>query len=94
VTDPEVQRLRDEISAVDRRVLDDVNARVALVEELKRVKERLGLGFVDADRERAVVEGLVEANRGPLTDDGVRELVRDVLDLTKREVGRRDSAAS
>ena len=93
MTDPEVQRLRDEISAADRRVLDAVNARVALVEELKAVKERLGLGFVDADREREIVEGLVDANGGPLSDDGVRELVREVLDLTKREVRGRGSAA-
>lgn len=93
MTEPEVQRLRDEISAVDRRVLEAVNARVELVEELKRVKEQLGLQFVDPDRERELVDGLVDANGGPLSDDGVRELVREVLELTKREVRRRSDAS-
>ena len=87
--DPEVRRLREEISRVDRSILDAVNARLALVEELKRHKETVGLAFVDPERERAILEGLVGANGGPLTEDGVRELFAEVLELTKREVGRR-----
>jgi chorismate mutase/prephenate dehydratase len=88
VTDPEVRRLREDISRVDRSILDAVNMRVALVEELKRHKETLGLAFVDADREREILEGLVDANGGPLSEEGVRELFHEVLALTKREVGR------
>jgi chorismate mutase / prephenate dehydratase len=88
VTDPEVQRLREQISRVDRSILDAVNERVALVEELRQHKETLGLAFVDAEREREILEGLVDANGGPLSAEGVRELFRQVLELTKREVGR------
>jgi chorismate mutase len=88
VTDPEVQRLRQEISRVDRSILDAVNERVALVEELRQHKEALGLAFVDAEREREILDGLVGANGGPLSEEGVRELFRQVLELTKREVGR------
>jgi chorismate mutase len=93
VTDRDVQRLRAEISAVDQRVLDAVNARVELVAELKQVKEQLGLEFVDPDRERDLADALVDANGGPLSDDGVRELVRGLLELTKREVRRRVDAS-
>jgi chorismate mutase len=89
VTDPSVQRLRGEISAVDRSILDAVNARIGLVAELKRVKDEVGLPFVDPDREREILERLVGSNGGPLTEDGVRELFREVLALTKREVDRR-----
>jgi chorismate mutase len=94
VTDPEVQRLRDEISRVDGSILEAVNARVELVARLKAHKESLGLGFVDPDRERELLDRLVGESGGPLTEDGVRELFREVLALTKREVeGReRDSA--
>lgn len=87
--DPEVQRLREQISRVDRSILEAVNARLALVEELKRHKETVGLAFVDADRERAILEGVVDANGGPLSEEGVLELFAEVLDLTKRELGRR-----
>jgi chorismate mutase / prephenate dehydratase len=86
VTDPEVQRLRDEISHLDRSILEAVNARVELVARLKAHKESLGLGFVDPDRERELLDRLVGESGGPLTEEGVRELFREVLALTKREV--------
>jgi hypothetical protein len=31
---------------------------------------------------------LLRANRGPLSADGLREFFTEILDLTKREVGR------
>lgn len=88
--DPEVQRLRDQISRVDRSILEAMNARLAFVEELKRHKEAVGLAFVDPERERAILDELAGANGGPLSDQGVRELFAEMLELTKRELGRRD----
>jgi chorismate mutase / prephenate dehydratase len=90
VIDPEVQRLREEISGVDRRILEAVNARIELVARLRAHKEALGLPFVDPERERAILDGLVGTNGGPLSEDGVRALFAEVLELTKREVSGRD----
>ena len=70
--------------------LDAVNARLKLVAQLKRYKESRGIGFVDPEREEWMVNYLLRANRGPLSDEGLRELYVEVLDLTKREVARGD----
>ena len=86
-SDPTVQQLRDEIAAVDRAILDDVNARIELVARIRRYKAGAGLPFVDRDRERELIEALGAQNAGPLTADGLRELYTYLLDLTKREVG-------
>ena len=86
--DPEVQRLRDQISAVDRALLVAINTRLQLVATLKRHKEEVGLPFVDSNREAELVDALVGVNGGPLTDDGLRELYAYLLDLTKREVAQ------
>ena len=86
--DPTVRRLRDEISDLDRAILDASNSRLALVAELKRHKDASGLPFLDPDRERQLLDDLCSANRGPLSDDGVRELFCELLDLMKREVAR------
>ena len=86
MTDPTVQRLREEISALDRAILDAFNDRIGLVATLRRHKQEVGLPFVDPDRERQLLDDLVRANRGPLSDKGLRELFRELLDLTKREV--------
>jgi 3-deoxy-7-phosphoheptulonate synthase / chorismate mutase len=81
-----VLRLRDEISDLDRAILDAINARLELVAELKRYKDEHGLPFVDPDRERQLLDDLIAANRGPLSEEGLRELFCELLDLMKREV--------
>ena len=70
MTDPTVQRLREEISHLDRSILDAVNARIELVATLRRHKQEVGLPFVDQDRERQLLDDLVAANDGPLSDEG------------------------
>ena len=85
--DQTVQQLRDEIAAVDRAILDDVNARIELVAKIRSHKADAGLPFVDRARERELIEALGAQNAGPLTTDGLRELYTYLLDLTKREVG-------
>jgi chorismate mutase len=84
--DPTVQQLREEIAAIDRSILDDVNARIELVERIRRHKTEVGLPFVDPARERELIDVLAAANGGPLSPDGVRELYTYLLDLTKREL--------
>jgi chorismate mutase len=78
--------LRARIDAADRSLLAAVNERLQLVQALKRHKDANGIAFLDPDRERRLVELLDEANRGPLSSEGLRELFRFVLDLTKREL--------
>ena len=95
MTDPTVQRLRDEITELDRAILDAVNGRIELVAALRRHKQEVGLPFVDPDRERQLLADLASANQGPLSDEGLRELFGGLLDLTKREVaGDGDAAAA
>jgi len=94
MTDPTVQRLRDEISELDRSILDAVNGRLELVAALRRHKQDVGLPFLDPDRERQLLEELATANSGPLSDEGLRELFSGLLDLTKREVAADGEAAA
>ena len=85
-SDPTLQRFREEIAGLDRTILDAVNTRLELVAELKRYKAAQGIPFVDAERERVLLEELSAANQGPLSADGLRRLVAEILDLTKSEV--------
>jgi chorismate mutase len=87
-SDPTVRRLREEISELDRAIVDAVNARLELVAQLRRYKASQGIPFLDPDRERELLDELASANRGPLSGEGLQELVSRLLDLTKREVSR------
>lgn len=86
--DPVVRKLRAEISEVDCAIVEAVNRRLELVARLKRHKDANGIPFLDPDREYAMLESLEEANRGPLSPEGLSELHARLLDLTKREVAR------
>ena len=92
--DPLIRQLREQLSDVDRALVEAVNARLKIVAQLKRYKESRGLEFVDPEREEWMFSYLLRANRGPLSEEGLRELYAEVLDLTKREVARREEEAS
>jgi chorismate mutase len=89
-SDPTVRRLRGEISDLDHVIVDAVNARLQLVAQLRSYKASKGIPFVDPERERQLLEELASANPGPLSPEGLHELVSQLLDLTKREVTRDD----
>jgi chorismate mutase len=86
--DPVIRQLRDELSDVDRSLVDAINKRLKLVARLKRYKESRGIDFVDPDREEWMFQYLTRANGGPLSREGLREIYSELLDLTKREVAR------
>jgi chorismate mutase len=84
--DPVVRGLRDEIAANDLSLLEGINRRVELVRRLKEHKDAQGLEFVDQAQEERLLDRLASANRGPLSDEAVRELYLKLLELTKREL--------
>jgi chorismate mutase len=86
IDDPLLRELREQISATDRAILDAVNARLELVARIKEHKEARGIGFLDPEREQSMLRNLAEANSGPLSEEGVRRLFTEILDLTKQEV--------
>ena len=84
--DPVISSFRDEIVALDVRLLGIVNQRIQAVEKLRRYKAERGIAFLDPAREAWLAQYLKRVNAGPLSEDGLGELHRFVLDLVKREV--------
>jgi chorismate mutase/prephenate dehydratase len=84
-SDPVVRELREQIAATDSELVDAVNRRVELVRRLKDHKAAQGFEFVDRSQEKRLLDRLAAGNRGPLSEEGLRELYRTLLELTKRE---------
>jgi chorismate mutase len=80
--------LREEISTADDALVAAVNRRLELARRIFEHKDANDIPIVDPGREEAMVARLVRENPGPLSDDAVADLVRYVLALTKRELGR------
>jgi chorismate mutase/prephenate dehydratase len=85
-TDPVMKQLREQISDVDRSLIEAINRRLKLVAQLKRYKDDQGIAFVDPEREEWMFAYQSRANRGPLSDEGLRAFYTELLALTKREV--------
>jgi chorismate mutase len=86
------QELRAQISDNDRAIVRALNRRLDLVARLKRHKDTHGIAFVDPQQEEAILRDLSRANRGPLSQEGLRDLYLRILELTKREVLRSEEA--
>jgi chorismate mutase len=88
----DMDHLRAAIGQNDRVIVAAVNERLRLVSELWRLKRELGIDLLDPDRERSLRSELGSANEGPLSAQGLDDLVGELLALTKRELEARPEA--
>jgi len=86
--DSTIRELRQQILDNDRSLVEAINERLRLVSRLKGYKQDRGLAFVDPERERLMIRELTQANSGPLSPEGLRDVYAVIFDLTKREVSR------
>jgi chorismate mutase/prephenate dehydratase len=92
-SDPVVMQFRDQISDNDLKIIDAINKRIKLVEQLRAYKLEHGIDFVDPEREQWMLNFVTRANKGPISTEGLREIYDHIVSLTKAEVLRRDSVA-
>src|SRR5581483_2679168 len=87
----ELEGLRGEISGLDRQLLDLLNRRLELVAAVRDYKDSAGERWIDPEREADLLQALVAANPGPLSERGVTSIFSAVLDVLKQEVAARRS---
>jgi chorismate mutase len=71
---------RDQIDDLDRKILELLNQRTRIVEEIGRVKHTLNLPIYEPRREDEVFENVTNHNLGPLTPDGVKRVFERIID--------------
>src|SRR6059058_394519 len=78
-TNPALLALRTQIDAVDRDLLQLLNRRAALAQEVGEVKKREGSVAFRPEREAQVIDGLKAVNAGPLMTDSVAPIWREIM---------------
>ena len=73
-------KCRNEIDAIDRDLLDLLNRRTRVVEEIGQVKEAVSLPVYEPKREQDVFRNVVEHNRGPLGADALKRIFERIID--------------
>ncbi len=76
---PALLALRDRIDAVDRDLLSLLNRRAALALEVGELKKHEGTPVFRPEREAQVIDGLKSANPGPLKNDSVAPIWREIM---------------
>lgn len=71
---------RVQIDAIDVRLLELLNERTAIVEEIGRVKQQLRLAVYEPKREDQVFANVAAHNRGPLPPEAVKRIFERIID--------------
>jgi chorismate mutase/prephenate dehydratase len=80
----DLDALRSEIDALDREIVDLLNRRARLGLEAGAAKSRSGRPITDSEREREVLVRVAMANGGPLPQDALLALYRQLIETIKR----------
>jgi len=84
MTEDEARRKLDEyrvlIDDVDRRIVQLLNERTRVVEEIGRVKRESKLPIYEPKREDQVFANVTSCNGGPITPEAVRRIFERIID--------------
>ena len=76
----QLAKYREEIDAIDREIVDILNRRTRVVEEIGRVKQDVQFPVYEPKRERDVFRNVASHNRGPLSVDAAQRIFERIID--------------
>lgn len=71
---------RRKIDVLDMRLLELLNERTRVVEEIGRIKRHLSLPIYEPRREEEVFHNITTNNSGPLTAEAVKRVFERIID--------------
>ena len=79
----ELDRLRQEIDAVDKRLVEDIKERMKVAAEIAVYKRRHGMPVMDSKREREVLHKIVEGAGDPMLSSYYKVLYSLLFELSR-----------
>ncbi len=71
--------IRKEIDGLDNKLVDLVNKRLALAAEIGKIKRKTGDEIFVPEREDAVMRKVCEHNKGPIKNEALRAIYREIM---------------
>lgn len=69
-----IDLLRQTIDEIDEKILELINQRLSLAKQVGNFKKQGGIQITDSEREKEIMNRLLEKNYGPLSDGGLRDI--------------------
>ncbi len=82
--DAALRALRNEIDRIDTEMLRLLTRRAKLALQVGQVKKRDGRRVFDPERERRVLQHMIDANRGPLSATAIERIYREIIRQHRR----------
>ena len=77
--DDSLDKLREQIDALDRQIVPLLNERAKIVVQVGKLKQASGTPIYSPDREKTVLEQVRKLNAGPLSDRCLEAVYREVM---------------
>jgi chorismate mutase-like protein len=90
----ELAPLRRRIDELDREIVRLLNERARIGVQIGHAKAAAGLRVYDPGREDEVLRRVADANTGPVADEELLALYRQIIALTRRLEGQQDDTAA
>ena len=80
----DLEQCRDKIDGLNEKLVELLNERARCAIEVGRIKRENGQSMYAPERETAVLNQLKELNQGPLSDEAVQRIFRQIIDEALR----------
>ena len=74
-----LEKIRDNISQIDQKILKLLNQRLKLVVDVGKIKQDEKSVFYVPSREQKVYQQLLDMNEGPLTKTALKAIYREIM---------------
>jgi len=75
---------RDQIDNIDLRILELLNQRTSVVEEIGRIKKEAHMPIYEPKREDQVYLNVTSNNGGPMPNDAVKRIFERIIDEMRK----------
>ncbi|MBA3927825.1 bifunctional 3-deoxy-7-phosphoheptulonate synthase/chorismate mutase [Listeria rustica] len=76
---PNLEELRAQVDSLNIEVLEAINKRANLVQEIGKIKGMQGVIRFDPVRERQMLNAITDANKGPFEDSTIEKLFKEIF---------------
>lgn len=74
-----INKQREIIDEIDKDILEALNKRLSIANEIGQIKDQLGSDFYDPAREAEVLEKILKLNQGSIKNEALRAIYREII---------------